>query len=200
MEQASWLLQLAGTIVVFEIFVYILSGTKSFRGRLAKASGWEDQLILALLFGGFAIFNTSLGVKLPTGAIVNVRDMSPVVAGLAGGPLVGLVAGLIGGVHRFTLGGLTGVPCALGTVLGGLIAGGIYKVSKDKLVGFWWALVIGAVLESLDMGLILIISQPFSEALAVVTTIIVPMVVANAAGVAIAQQIIARRGYKEAGA
>ncbi|EGD49902.1 signal transduction histidine kinase, LytS [Thermoanaerobacter ethanolicus JW 200] len=54
-----------------------------------------------VIFGVIGIAGTYVGVPIKD-AIANSRVVGPMVAGLIGGPLVGLGAGLIAGVHRFS--------------------------------------------------------------------------------------------------
>ena len=107
------------------------------------------------------------------------------IAGLVGGPIVGLGAGLIGGIHRYFLEGFTAVPCALSTVVAGLAGGLIYKWRKGEFIGIPGAVLFAFLMESLHMGLALLIARPFSEALEVVKLISLPMIIANTIGMAI---------------
>ena len=152
---------------------------------LSKQSNWQAKATVILVLGGFSILGTYMGVRLPSDAIVNVRDMGPIVAGFIGGPIVGLGAGLIGGIHRYSLGGFTALPCALATVLVGLISGYIHRMNGNRLPKVWIGLLFAALLECLHMGLVLLIARPFPEALMVVRTAVFPMVLANAVGVGI---------------
>jgi sigma-B regulation protein RsbU (phosphoserine phosphatase) len=112
------------------------------------------------------------------------------VAGLIGGPLVGLGAGLIGGIHRYFLGGFVCVPCALSTVLAGLLGGVIHKLRKGEFVLVWQAVLFAVFMELLHMGLTLLIAKPYEQARAVVKEVILPMTGANALGIAIFAFII----------
>lgn len=149
----------------------------------------QNRAVFILLFGALAIFATYAGIPV-SGAIANVRDLGPMIAGLLGGPVIGLGAGLIGGVHRYFLGGLTALPCSLATVLAGLFAGLIYLRQDGKFIGVPGAVVFAALMESLHMGLILLLAKPYADAVAVVKTISVPMVLANALGMLIFALII----------
>jgi sigma-B regulation protein RsbU (phosphoserine phosphatase) len=106
-------------------------------------------------------------------------------AGLVGGPMIGLGVGLIGGIHRYFLGGFTAVPCALATIIAGLAGGVIYKLRKGEFVAVWQATLFALVIESLHMGLVLLIARPFSEALAAVKLLSLPMIIASTVGIAI---------------
>jgi sigma-B regulation protein RsbU (phosphoserine phosphatase) len=112
------------------------------------------------------------------------------VAGLAAGPIAGIGAGLIGGIHRYFLGGFVCVPCAISTVLAGLLGGVIYIIRKGEFAKVWQAVLFAAFIELMHMGLALLMARPFDEALKVVEEVIIPMVIANMLGMAIFAFII----------
>ena len=188
--EADWVFLLAGTVTFISVFIQIVANRKPFQRILSKEAGWRDKLIIILLFGGFSILGTYMGIRLPSGAIGNVRDLGPMIAGLAGGPLIGLGAGLIGGIHRYFLGGFVQIPCGLATILAGLISGVINRLNKGKLVRLRWAVLFAALMECFHMLLALLIAQPFSEALNIVKTLSLPMILANSAGIAISMLLI----------
>ena len=190
MSITDLILDLVAKVCVVLVFIYLVTRTRYFTGILDKQFNIRNQIVLILIFGIFAIYSTYTGIKLPSGAIANIRDLGPIVAGLIGGPVIGLGAGLIGGVHRYFLGGLTQIPCSLATVIAGLAAGMIYKRQKGEFIGIWRATLFAILIESLHMGLILLISRPYSEALQVVKLISLPMILANAVGVAISALIV----------
>jgi len=182
---ADILIDLVKTACVIIVFAYVVTRTRFFTDILDKHFSFKNQIILVLLFGALSIFGTYGGLRLPSGAIGNIRDLGPMVAGLVGGPLMGLGAGLIGGLHRYFLGGFVCIPCSVSTVLAGLLGGLIYKLRKGEFATVWQATLFAAVMECLHMGLVLLIARPYSEALAVVKELVLPMTIANAAGVAI---------------
>ncbi|MDO5847191.1 MAG: LytS/YhcK type 5TM receptor domain-containing protein, partial [Methanocorpusculum sp.] len=59
---------------------------------------------------------------------------------LLGGPVVGLITGLVGGIFRLTMGGVTAVPCCIATIAAGLMAGIAVRMWKGKVT---WPRVIG---------------------------------------------------------
>lgn len=92
-----------------------------------------------------------------------------------------MIAGLIGGVQRYTVGGATALPCTISTILIGVIAG----LVSTKIMGRTYLLkgaALGFVLESAAMVLILVFVQPFSSAVSIVEQIAVPMISANTIG------------------
>jgi len=135
------------------------------------------------IFGGLSIFGNYSGARI-FDAVANVRDLGAMIAGLLGGPAVGLATGVISGIHRYYMGGFTAVPCALATVLSGAF-GGIVWIWKKKLIGAFWATLFACSVELFHMNLVLAIAQPFSEALSVVRIIYLPMMLGNSMGMAV---------------
>jgi sigma-B regulation protein RsbU (phosphoserine phosphatase) len=145
-----------------------------------------DKIIFILIFGGFSIFGTYIGIKLPSGAISNVRDFGPMIAGLVGGPLLGFGAGVIGGVHRFFMGGFTNISCGLATMCAGLICGLVHHFRNGKLVNIYQGALIAFSVEIIHALITLLIARPFADAVEVIKTAIPPMMIANIIGVIIA--------------
>ena len=124
------------------------------------------------------------------GDISNIRDLGPMIAGLVAGPYAGLAVGLIGGIYRLSLGGVTCIACSLATVLAGLLAGLVYLLNKGKLIGIIPSMVFAAGIELLHAGLALAIVRPFSEAIAIVFADMPAMIVANSLGMGISVIIL----------
>ena len=183
---------LVANMVVIVGVAYLVTRTRYFQQIVQHQFTLLNRALFILVFGALAIFATYAGIPVP-GAIANVRDLGPMIAGLLGGPVIGLGAGLFGGVHRYFLGGLTGRPCALATVLAGLFGGLIYLRRDGTFIGVPGAVVFAALMESLHMGLILLLAEPYADAVAVVKMISVPMVLANALGMLIFALIILYR-------
>lgn len=174
------LIEKAGLVIV--IF-YLLFQIKFFRRMLDKKMNVLDQLVLAVVFGIFAIYGTCSGVQ-TSGAIANIRNLGPMMGGFVGGPWVGLGAGLIGGIHRYFQGGFTAFPCALGTMISGLVAGVIFMLLKGK-IGIWKPALYAFLMECADMALLLLMAQPFDKALGLVSIIAMPMILSDTFGVAV---------------
>lgn len=166
----------------FELFRRLLTGRATGRERLFHAS----------YFGAAGIFATYCGFPVQ-GAIANLRTVPVVLGGILGGPVVGLSAGLIAGVHRYCYdpGGVTSLSCGIATPLCGLMAGLLYRrlqrTGFDSIV----ALGIGIVAESIKMGLILLLARPHEAGVFVVHSIGLPSVLANAFGIAVLVELVA---------
>ena len=185
----SSLLVLLQLICVIVVVAYLLTRSKLFLEMLDGKPAIRTQLILILIFGALSIYGTVSGVEV-LGAIVNVRDLGPMVAGLIGGPVVGVGAGLIGAAYRMSLGGVTVIPCSLATILAGLFGGLIWLACKRKFPGIPIAVLFAVLMEGLHMLLTLAICRPFDQAVTIVSSVALPMILANAAGMFIFAFII----------
>ena len=175
---------------VIMVLAYVLTRTRAYTDIMARKKIKPNQQIgMALIFGVFSIYGTLSGIDV-MGAIANIRDLGPAIAGLVGGPWVGIGAGLIGGLHRYTLGGVTYIPCSVSTVLAGLAGGLIYHWRKGEFVGITGAAVFMALMEAFHMGLNLVIVKPFSVILPIIKEIYLPMILTNTAGMGIFAFII----------
>ena len=190
MSIVNLLIDLVKTAGVVVFFAYVVTRTSFFLEILDKKLTWKNQAIMIVLFGALSVFGTYGGLQLPSGAIANIRDLGPMVAGLVGGPVVGLGAGLIGGVHRYFMGGFVNVPCSIATVIAGLLGGTIYWIRKGKFVTVWQAVLFAIFMESFHMGLTILMARPYEMAVAVVQEVILPMIAANATGMAVFAFII----------
>jgi len=186
------LLMLVGKMCVIVVVAYLITRTTYFEEILEKKFTLKNRAILIFIFGLVSIFGTYAGIEL-FGAVVHIRDLGPMVAGLVGGPVIGLGAGLIGGVHRYSIGGFTCVPCSLVAVLAGLFGGIIYLARKGKFIGVPGAVVFAALMESFHMALLLLLAHPYEEAVILVQNISIPMIVSNSLGMLFFALIISNR-------
>jgi phosphoserine phosphatase RsbU/P len=173
------ILTLLGTASFMIIVSLVFSSFKIFKPSTTRKTA-AAKIAIGAVMGLLAIFGTLMGTKLADGTIINVRELAVMIAGLAGGPVGGVIAGLMGGLHRFTVGGATALPCTISTVTIGLVSG----LVSSKIAGRLYLVkgaVLGFVLESMAMGLILML-VPFSQALVIVGKIAVPMISANTVG------------------
>ncbi|WP_342664066.1 sensor histidine kinase [Alteribacter aurantiacus] len=159
---------------------------------------FTQRLKITLLFGLFGIIGTYTGLAVSPNdhtfnvwtwdladdeALANSRVIGIVVAGLLGGWRVGTGAGIIAGAHRYALGGYTAFACGISAVIAGMLAGLVHRfVKKKRIVSLPVALGVGALCEAIQMGIILLVANPFDQALALVQMIGMPMILANGVG------------------
>ena len=180
--------------VVLVIGVYFLDKKTRFKNlkRIYK------ELIIGALFGCSAIYASLFGVKI-WGATMNVRDASPISAGLIFGPIAGIVSGFIGGGFRALTvlwnpdSAFTAVACSLSTFLAGVIAAVLRKfMFDDKKAGWMPAIGIAIVLEVFHMLMIFITNMDKAyDAFLFVKQCTIPMIIANAISVGLSLIIIA---------
>lgn len=172
----------------FLIFLaFILTRIPTVRNMLTCENlSIPGQLLTAALFGFVSILATYTGIE-TGGAIVNTRVIGVLSAGLLGGPVIGIGAALIGGIHRYfyEAGQLTAAACAVSTMAEGVIG---VVCSKYFHRGKWdngMLFLLTAVTEVCQMLLILLIARPFSAALDVVKEIALPMIILNSCGMVV---------------
>lgn len=188
-------------IVVVAAFVAIRlpSLRQAMRGADLK---WRYRLVAIVVFGFLAIIGTHSGllidvqdgvwhldlsreVPIALGqnqAVVGFRDTMALVAGLIGGPWVGLGAGVLAGVERYQLGGLAALAGSLATALLGLYAGVIRYVRPGwvaSVTGVFGVAMVGTLLHRL---MIILLVQPIDIALALSLEVVVPVSIVNCLG------------------
>lgn len=181
------LFQLACVIVVV---AYFITRRQFFLEVLDRRPSVRSRVFLVLVFGALSVYGTVGGVEIMDGAIINVRDLGPMVAGLVAGPLVGVGAGLIGALYRASLGGFSVVPCVLATILAGFFGGLVWLANHRRFPPIAVAVSFAVLMEGLHMLLVLALARPFEEAVTLVGSVSLPVILGNAVGVFIFAFII----------
>jgi two-component system sensor histidine kinase LytS len=206
------------TLLLFErlglllILTFILTRIPLFRQLLDREVSLSTSLYFSILFGLFGISGTYAGVVVqgtqlvPSFWIYPLEDneaiadsglVGVVIGGLLGGPIVGVGAGLITGIHLYSLGGIAALAGGLSAPITGLIAGLIARFfSQERVISSSKALFIGMFAPILQMGLILIFSSPPETTIALVNLIGMPLVLTNSIAIAIFTTMI-RAALKE---
>ncbi len=142
-----------------------------------------NRLALIIFFGLLGILGTYGGNEI-FNSFANLRAMAVITAGLFGGPVVGLGAGLIAGGHRFLIDpwGFSALACALATITEGFLAGWLQPRLKERAMDWSVAFFLTIIGETMHMGMVLLLSRPFDDALALVRVIMVPMLIGNSLG------------------
>lgn len=148
-------------------------------------------LLLAVFFGLFGILKTYSGIPVK-GALANARVVGVFVGGLLGGPVVGILSGMIAGVHRWAIdiGGFTAFACMVSTIAEGCLAGYLSRAFYRSEKRWLFALYTGALAETMQMAILLILVRPFYAAVDLVSIIGIPMIVANAIGISMLIAIV----------
>ncbi len=178
---------LASRVGIILVLALFLSKIGLFRKLVSKENiDIKDKVLLSTIFGVFGIIGTYTGIHLQ-GAIVNSRVIGVFVGGLLGGPMVGILSGIIAGGHRFLtdIGGFTAIACGVSTLSEGVMAGFLKRKFEGSPYRITFALISGAIAEVMQMIIILLVAKPFSEALSLVKIIGIPMIIGNGIGIAV---------------
>ncbi len=147
-----------------------------------KKQNIPNEVVLGVLFGILAILGTYFG-KPYKGGIANIRDTSVIIAGLFAGPVSGGIAGLIGGIHRYYMGGITALPCSLATMINGLIAGYFYYLKREEVFPIIPGILLTFTLETFHIGLVMLSTTPRYLGMEIGKYLYGPMVLMNSLGV-----------------
>ena len=107
------------------ICLFFLIRIRLFRELLHKSAHSPKELLaVTAIFSLFALFSTWSGVPVE-GSLVNVRIIAVMSGGILFGPWVGIITGVIAGIHRYLIdiGGVTAIPCLYHQHSGGLYIG-----------------------------------------------------------------------------
>jgi sigma-B regulation protein RsbU (phosphoserine phosphatase) len=175
---------------VIAVFAYLLVHSKYFKDFLGHRFTVVNASVLILAFGLISVLGTLLGITVSAGAIANVRDVGPMIAGLAGGPVIGLGAGLIGGLHRYSMGGITGFTSGTATIISGALGGIVFYLNRRRYIGVTGSVAFVIIAVGINLGLGLAIAQPHDQAATIISQVALPMVVANGVGAFVFAYII----------
>ena len=171
------LIKLAERAALLLTCLFVITRIPRFKEIFQKdAYEKKDLIILCIVFSMFAVFGTYTGVHVE-GSLVNVRIITVISGGILFGPFVGIVTGLVSGIHRYIIdiNGITSIPCLISSIVAGLVSGYINK--KIEKHHRWIAgIIAGMFCEALTMGLILILTEPYEIGLGIVSKIAFPMI------------------------
>ncbi len=181
--------KMIGTLAVI-LIISAVFGTSDIISKLVKnQKRWKYSLLTGILGGAFGIYGNISGFNL-NGAVISVRDIGPMLAGFTGGPLGGLIAGAIAGLHRLSMGGITAQACVVATCCIGLICGILSRKWHKVIEKPQFALLLSACMEVFHLCIVLIMVKPFATAVDIVKQIALPFIIVNALGFMIMIAII----------
>ncbi|MGC8336925.1 LytS/YhcK type 5TM receptor domain-containing protein [Cronobacter sakazakii] len=183
------------------ICLFFLIRLRLFRELLHKSAHTPKELLaVTAIFSMFALFSTWSGVPVE-GSLVNVRIIAVMSGGILFGPWVGIITGIIAGLHRYLIdiGGITAIPCFITSIVAGVISGFISRrVPKAQ---HWRAGILGGMLcETLTMILVVVWAPTTALGLDIVSKIGVPMILGTVSIGFIVLLVRSVEGEKEASA
>ena len=138
---------------VMLILLLIASKTRSFKNIMNKKATKKDLLVTLVIFSILGCAASLYCIPVHE-SLANVRNLIIMIAGLFGGPFVGIPAGLISGGFRFMEGGHTALPCAVATIISGVLGSLIYVANNKKFIKGLNAVVLMFLYTGFEMLLI----------------------------------------------
>ena len=198
------LLERVGLII---LVAYILMNTSYFKNMMGEREQWYVKWRLIIVFSSFALLSNFTGVAINNGEVVssmiylhlgpevslaNTRVLTIGVAGMIGGPFVGLFVGVLSGIFRVYIGGADAYTYLISSIVIGLVAGyfGQRAMKSKGYLSVKQSALIGASTEVIQMICILVFSSQKADALELVQLIALPMIIINGLGTAILMSII----------
>ncbi|WP_330982433.1 MULTISPECIES: sensor histidine kinase [Enterobacterales] len=194
MYEFNLVLLLLQQMCVFLVIAWLMSKTRLFIPLMQVTVRLPHKFLCYVVFSIFCIMGTWFGLHIED-SIANTRAIGAVMGGLLGGPVVGGLVGLTGGLHRYSMGGMTALSCMVSTIVEGLLGGLVHSIlirrgRSDKVFNPLTAGAITFVAEVVQMAIILLIARPFNDALHLVQSIAAPMMVTNTVGAALFMRIL----------
>lgn len=194
MYEFNLVLLLLQQMCVFLVIAWLMSKTRLFIPLMQVTVRLPHKLLCYVTFSIFCILGTYFGLHIED-SIANTRAIGAVMGGLLGGPLVGGLVGLTGGLHRYSMGGMTALSCMISTIVEGLLGGLVHSIlikrgRTDRVFNPLTAGAITCVAELTQMLIILLIARPYESALHLVQSIAAPMMVTNTVGAALFMRIL----------
>ena len=148
----------------------------------------KNQIVCLIVFLILGVLSTFMTKNLGH-STANVRSMTIMIAGLFGGPFVGIPTAVLAAACRLFIGGPTALPCAISTFVCGVIASAIHVWNGNRFL----RTAQSAYLMFLFMGfemLLIILMIPQSVGVPIVLEIYAPMTFVAVIGIILFKLVI----------
>lgn len=179
---------------VLVILMLIATKTKPLKKIMNKKETRKDLVYASIVFCILACFASFYSIPVNE-SFVNVRDLIVLIGGLFGGPIVGVPAGIVAGGFRFLEGGATAVPCALSTVISGIVGSVIYVYHGRRFLKGLSSIVLVFLYTGFQMFLILLMT-PENISVSYINKIYLLMLFSSVLGMCLFLMIIKEVGSK----
>ena len=146
-------------LCVVLIFVLLSVHLKPIKEIINRKFTRRNQIVCFILFALIGLFASHYHIFINE-TPANIRCLVVMISGLFGGPYVGIPVGIISGAYRFTLGGVTALPCAISTVISGIIGSLFFIWNDKKLPNATEGIALMFLFTGFEMLLILILTPP----------------------------------------
>jgi two-component system LytT family sensor kinase len=180
-------LDMFNILAVSLIFMIVAIHLKTFKAIIAGDKSQNKLVFCSLIFSILGILaSISLFVS---DVPANVRTMTILIGSMFGGPIVGIPSAIISSIFRLSLGGVTAVPCAISTVLCGLIGSTVYILNGKKFLNSSRSAFLMFLIIGLEMFLIILL-VPFDTAIPLVCSLYPPMLFGSVIGIVLFKLVI----------
>ena len=141
------------------------------------ADNLTKKLLSGLLFGGICVVGMILPIEVSSGVIFDPRTVVLSIAGLFGGSIVAIVATLIAGAYRISIGG-GGVYVGVGVIMASAVIGLSYRYGVNRgwaRINFSQLLLFGLIVHL--VAILLFTQLPVAVVKQVMATIAIPLLV-----------------------
>ena len=183
-------------IVATMLYVATTAFLWHFWSKKADHTKWE-KVGVGLLYGLLSVISSHVGIDYEN-AVMNVRDLGPLAAGLFFDPLSGILSGLIGGIERYAIGEFFGIgyftraACGISTCAAGLLAAVLHRwVYNGKRPPVVHAFALGAEMEVFHMYIVFLTHRDeLAEAYDIVKGIAFTMILFTGMGLLLCSAVI----------
>ena len=141
------------------ILVLIAAKTMPFKDILNRKFNKKNQFICLVVFTALGILASKSHIYV-NDAPANIRCLIVMISGLFGGPFVGIPTGIISGAYRYILGGPTALPCAISTLISGIVGSLIFIWNDKKFPRIIPSIVLMFLYTGFEMFLIVVLTPP----------------------------------------
>lgn len=173
---------------VMLIFTLVATKSKAFKEIIKGNISKKSIIVSVVIFSVLGILS-SLYIIPVNMSFANVRNLIITVAGLFGGPYVGIPSAIISGIFRYSQGGITALPCSLATIIVGIIASLIHYWNGGKFLQTRPAVLLMFLFTGFEMLLIVMLTPP-SISFGYIEDIYLLMVFASVGGMLLFSMII----------
>lgn len=174
------------------IFTYVILQTNIIKHLVKEKYDKKDKIVMIILFSILSITGTYFGIYITDNSIANSRSIGTIVAGYLGGPAVGIIVGIVSGLHRYTLGGFTAFACSVSTIIEGIIGAGFRRIFKYKGLNPIVAALSAVSAEIAEIIIVFIFSSNLEAAILLEKKIAASMIFINSIGVFLIVMVVDR--------
>lgn len=175
-------------LAIILIVMIFATRLKSFKAVIHREHTRNDIIVCMIAFVIMGLLATALTKNLGNSS-ANVRSMTVMIAGLFGGPMIGIPTAVAASAFRFAIGGPTQVPGALSTLICGVMASAIYVWNGNRFLRTFQSAILMFLFMGFEM-LLIALMIPDSIAFPRIMEIYAPMTFVSVIGIILFKMVI----------